>query len=46
MKKFYTVLAVAAIAVAVAACNPKPAEPGKNIPECKNGDACDHTKGS
>ena len=30
--------------LALVAC--KPAEPGKNVPECKNGDACDYTKGN
>lgn len=41
-------IALALLAVlAVAACNkPQPAEPGKNIPECHNGDACDYTKGT
>lgn len=38
------ILAIVAVSLAVAGC--KPAEPGKNVPECKNGEACDHTKGT
>lgn len=38
------VLAVAFVLLAVAAC--KPATPGKNVPECKSGEACDYTKGN
>lgn len=39
------IVLVATLALfALAAC--KPAQPGKNVPECKNGEACDYTKGN
>lgn len=44
LKKIVSLALAAAFVSALAAC--KPAEPGKNVPECKSGDACDYTKGT
>jgi hypothetical protein len=45
LMKAIAIAAAFVAALAVAGCNWKAAEPGKNVPECKSGDACDHTKG-